>query len=452
MVEGDPPLLRGAEDDRLLAAPAMRVAVGDGRGVEQQAALLQVHDDGGVGVENALAGERDDLAGEPSPVVHGREDRQAVLAAGQEIVHAVPRRRVHRAGPGIARDVLAQHQPGDTVRGERVGRPGRRGSLEVPSLDLGHDAVRFQPLHGQDLRDEVGCDQQDLLTEIHELVGEVGVQGDRHVRRERPGRRGPDQDRHLPSGEVREALVERSRVQGKAHVDRRGSVILVFHLRLRQRRRAAWAPVDRSLVAVNVAVLDEASDLLDDRPLVLRRHGEVGRAPFPEDAQPAEFLALDAHVLLRVSPARGPDLPRRHGRLLRSQILIHLVLDGQPVAVPSRDIRRVQAHHGARFHHHVLEDLVERLPQMNLTVGIGRPVVHHETGTPRPRAAHRRVDVHVVPLFQKSRFPAGEIRFHREVGSRQVESVLQIERFHGSRDRRISLAASGLAGARKHGI
>src|SRR5205823_8489430 len=55
-VERDPPLVGGAEDDRLLAAPAMRIAVADLERlpavVEERACAAQLVDDLRVGVED----------------------------------------------------------------------------------------------------------------------------------------------------------------------------------------------------------------------------------------------------------------------------------------------------------------------------------------------------------------------------------------------------------------
>src|SRR3989454_9171677 len=146
--------------------------------------------------------------------------------------------------------------------------------------------------------------------------------------------------------------------RGETHVDGGRDVVLVLHLGFRQGGGAARAPVHRALVAVNIAVLHEAADLLDDRPFVDRGHRQVLRAPLAEHTQPAELVALDADVPLGVGPAGGADLRRRHGSLPGPPVLVDLVLNRQPVAVPARNIRGVEPHHGARLHDNVLEDLV----------------------------------------------------------------------------------------------
>ncbi len=49
---GNEPLLGGAKDDGIVAAPAVRIRVLELFGMQQRAALLQQFDDGRIGVEN----------------------------------------------------------------------------------------------------------------------------------------------------------------------------------------------------------------------------------------------------------------------------------------------------------------------------------------------------------------------------------------------------------------
>ena len=50
------------------------------------------------------------------------------------------------------------------------------------------------------------------------------------------------------------------------------------------------------------------------------------------------------------------------------------------MAVPPRHERRVEARHGLRLDDEVLQDLVQRRAQVDVAVGIRRPVVQHESG------------------------------------------------------------------------
>ena len=111
--QADEPLLGGAEDDRMVAAPAMRVGVLQIAAGQQRAALLQHgHDDGIGGPDfHALEGRR---SGEiPGARVHvdvadgidAAGGVEAVALAGVEVVRAVGGRGVDRAGAGVGGDV-----------------------------------------------------------------------------------------------------------------------------------------------------------------------------------------------------------------------------------------------------------------------------------------------------------------------------------------------------------
>ena len=62
-----------------------------------------------VGIEDALAAEQLDRFEEVAGRVDRRVDVQAVLGARQEVVGAVSRRGMHRAGSLLERHVLGQH-------------------------------------------------------------------------------------------------------------------------------------------------------------------------------------------------------------------------------------------------------------------------------------------------------------------------------------------------------
>src|ERR1019366_9503421 len=115
--EADEPLLGGAVDDRLVAAPAVRVRVlkiGTG---QQRAGLFEHGDDDGIGVPDLLAleggrsgmvpGARVDV--DVARGVHAAGGVEAVALAGVEVVRAVGGGRVHGSGALVGGDVGGQH-------------------------------------------------------------------------------------------------------------------------------------------------------------------------------------------------------------------------------------------------------------------------------------------------------------------------------------------------------
>lgn len=82
-------------------------------------------------------------------------------------------------------------------------------------------------------------------------------------------------------------------------------------------------------------------------------------------------------VLFGVFAAGRADLHLRHGGFLRAQFVIHLELDRQTVAIPTGDVGRIVALHSLQADDEILEQLVERVAQVDVTVGVGRAVVQN---------------------------------------------------------------------------
>ena len=127
------PLLGRPEDDRVATAPAMGVLVIYVGALEQAPVPLQVRDDGPVGLGHLLAGVRPAFSGEPPAGVHGRKDRQPVAHAHLVVLEAVPRRRVHAAGPLFQRHMLGQDDRAFPVK-ERMPCDD---AFQLPSTEAG---------------------------------------------------------------------------------------------------------------------------------------------------------------------------------------------------------------------------------------------------------------------------------------------------------------------------
>src|SRR4029077_18487100 len=133
----------------------------------------------------------------------------------------------------------------------------------------------------------------------------------------------------------------------KAHIDRRRGALLVLDLRFGESGAAVQAPVHRLHALVECAVLDDAAEGAQLLRLVLRRHGEIRSLPVPEYPQALEVAALQLDLLLRVSATGGPESAHVELAARAAVLLLDLQLDRQAVAVPARDIGRVEAIEGA---------------------------------------------------------------------------------------------------------
>ena len=112
-------------------------------------------------------------------------------------------------------------------------------------------------------------------------------------------------------------------------------------------------------------------------------------------------------------------------------VLLDLPFDRQAVTIPARNVIGILAQHLLAAGHDVLEDLVERVPDVDVAVGVGRPVVQHEFGPPGRGRAQLAVEVNRLPARQNLRLLLGQAAAHREIGHRQIKGGSVIRAFGG---------------------
>ena len=216
-------------------------------------------------------------------------------------------------------------------------------------------------------------------------------------------------------------------------VDGRRHVIAVLHLRLGQRRLAGGAPVDGLLALVDVAAQHQLGELGCRDRLVLVGHGEVGVVPLAEHPEALELVSLDAHVLLGVLAAITALLGLRERALFIAQLLVHLVLDGEAVAVPAGHVDAVEARHVLRLDDEILDDLVQGRAEVDVAVGVGGPVVKDIGREALGDLADPVVDPDLLPPRERLRLLFGETGLHGEFGLGQIQGCLVIHKTSGAK-------------------
>ena len=121
----------------------------------------------------------------------------------------------------------------------------------------------------------------------------------------------------------------------------------------------------------------------------------------------AEFV--DRHLVLVLAPG--------------AVLLLDLPLDRQSVAVPAGNIVAVVAAHLEGTGDDVLEDLVQRMADMDVAVGIGWTVMQHVFRPAAGGFAQFPVEVEFLPAADKVRFHLGQPGPHRKIGLRQKERL-----------------------------
>ena len=222
----------------------------------------------------------------------------------------------------------------------------------------------------------------------------------------------------------------------KLHPHRIADVILVFDFGLGERGLLHDRPHHRLGAAIERAIGGELHQFARDLRLGVKVHRSVGMRPVADDAEAFEFLALHLDPVRGEGPALLAEFHqcRRIGqvrlRLAFGPIIffLDLPLDRQPMAVPAGDVIGVEAEHLLAPRHHVLEDLVERMPDMDVAIGVRRTVVEDESRPALRRRAQPAVEIATVPALEDFRLFLRQAGAHREVGLGQKQRFAVIAR------------------------
>src|SRR5438128_5951964 len=440
----DEPLIGGAEDHGILAPPAMRVGVHEGPLPEQDARRLELLHDQPVLLEDVLPLPFRGFVREPALIVHGCQDFQRRLDHCLIVRVVVLERQLVVFLPVSRRDV---HAPRALIQGDELAEQDRRGALRRraaaaqalepaqldPSLPDAQTAVTGKAAGLGHRIDQLLRNHQHLVPDPYERIVEVRMQADGLVGGQRPRRGRPDHDRDgldvrwKVDAQDRAAGEHLGRVlQRKLDVDRRRSVLLVLDFGLGQGSLIDRAPEHRLLPLVHPATLYELADLAQDRGLVIVGHGQVRIVPVAQHAQALELLPLDLEVLLGVLAAEPADLDLAERLLLAAQFLQDLMLDRQPVAVPARHERHLVAFHSLGLDDDVLEDLVQRVADVDAAVGIRRAVVQHEEGPAAPGLLDPLIEAFALPAGQDLRLALREIGLHGKISLGEIQRSLVV--------------------------
>ncbi len=181
-----------------------------------------------------------------------------------------------------------------------------------------------------------------------------------------------------------------------------------------------YAPVNWLEAAVYVALFRELAKYFDDRGLILAAHCQVRLVPVSQSAEAFELFLLDINPLRGVIAARQAHLEYRGRDAFLAEIARYLVLDRKSVVVPSGNVGRPVAPHRLVADNEVFQQLIQSVADVNVAVGVGRPIVQDKQ-TPGGRSGYQLVvDISLFPLFLYFRLPVWQVGLHRKRGIRQV--------------------------------
>ena len=207
--------------------------------------------------------------------------------------------------------------------------------------------------------------------------------------------------------------------------------VVIFHLGLGQGGFLDGRPHDRLGALVEAAVHQELHELVGDDGFGVVVHRQVGVGPVAGDAKALELGALDVDPAGgegAAFAAEGDDIDVVLVQTLGAVLLFDLPLDRQAVAIPARHIAGVGTHHLLRADDHVLEDLVQRVADVQMAVGVGRAVVQGKGGAGRGAGlvAQAVIDADPLPPGQPVRLALRQARAHGKIGFGQKDGVAVI--------------------------
>ena len=250
------------------------------------------------------------------------------------------------------------------------------------------------------------------------------------VARDGPGRGCPDHRVYRPFRQIihvhgKCACQFFALVLGKLEADIDGKVLLVriLDLGLGQGRCAVEAPVHRLQAAVDVALLQQFAQRADLVGLVAVGHGQIGMVPVAEHAQALEILFLPLDLLRRIGAAQALRLLHRQ---VLAVLLFDLALDRHAVTVPAWHVHGVEARQVARLDDDVLQNLVHRMADVDVAVGVGRAVVQDELRPAVAGCADFAVKPSFLPALDPLRLAPGKVAAHGERRVGKVQRVLVI--------------------------
>ena len=384
------------------------------------------------GVDDVLG-----FAAQPQPIgavtaiaFHGKHGVDPMRLAQREIILAMVGRHVDKPGAGIRGDEIAGQEGAGTR--EEVAQLVHR----VPNDSTGQRRCGNILLHGQRRTDARahclhqwgGNEDAVAVLRAAKLVGDLRPISDALVHRDRPRRRCPD-------NRVRAHQFRRVRRfhDLERHVDLGRGDVVIFHLGIGQRGFFHGGPHDRLGTAIKLAAFGKLQQFGNDGRFRLEVHGEIGFFPIGADAQPLQLFALHVHPMLGIGAAFGAEFHRRHivlVLLFRAVGFFHLPFDGQAVAIPTGDIGRILAQQRLRAHHRILQDMVQRVADVHVAVGVGRAIVEDELRPPGAGFTQLGVKIGRLPYAENLRLALRQASFHRKVGFRQENGGAIIGRGH----------------------
>ena len=309
----------------------MRISVRDPLHLEQAAQLIQLHRHGLVGIIHILTGQPFAAVFHHAAMLVDIAVRvDAIFLADEEVIRTESRRSVHAAGTSVGSDMIAQ----DDQRFPIVQRMLAGDHLQLCAFVRAQDLLALQAKLLPQLIHQLFQHDELSFFAVNQRISIILIQADRQVGRNGPRRRRPDNEARV---RIQDAL---SVFDAERHEDGRALDVMIFDLRLSQRRFRGRRPVDRLEPLVNETVHRHLAEDADLTCLKFLFQRDVGIIIITDASQGQESVLLVFHLLHRIIVTKRAELRQRHLLAVIAQLRDGR-LDRQAMRIPSGDIRRI---------------------------------------------------------------------------------------------------------------
>ena len=143
--------------------------------------------------------------------------------------------------------------------------------------------------------------------------------------------------------------------------------------------------------------------------------------PVAEHTHAHKICLLGVDLLGRIIAAVLPKLGGGNFVAWFTYFLFDVQFNRKPMAIPAGHIRRVKSGQRFGFDNDVLEDLIDRVANVQLTVGVGRAIVKDKAWFALARLAHLGIQVHVCPGLESLGLTLRQVGLHGEVRLGQIQ-------------------------------
>ena len=173
----------------------------------------------------------------------------------------------------------------------------------------------------------------------------------------------------------------------------------MFHFCFSQCRTAVCTPVHRFGSFMQMTCFNDFAQGTNDVRFKTKIHSEIRIIPFAKYTKTFKIFSLTIHLLVRIFTT---GITKNFGINFHASLtylLLNVQLNRKTMTIPTRHIRRIKTTKRFGFNNDVFEHFINRVTDVNIAIGIRRPIVQNKLFTTSARLAQFGVKPHFSPAL-----------------------------------------------------